>query len=779
MLEVRGLVGEPSVGRRVRPVEPVAGEEGHQVEHLVGDPVRHAARDSAGDEPLLLLVHDRLVLLAHRAAKKVGASQAVAGQHLGDLHHLFLVDDDPVGVGQDRCQLRVDVGDLLPPVLAVDEVVDHPALERAGPIERHGGDDVLELVRLELLEDLAEAARLELEHPGGVAARDHLVDRRIVHRDPVDVELGAGRADEPDRRVDDRQRLEAEEVELDQAGLLRLLHGELGDDFAILPAEAGHPVPQRLVGDDHPGGVHPGVPVQPLERRGDIEQLADLHVRLIELLQLRLLLDRVPDRRRLALHRLGHQLGQPVGVGVGDLHHPGDVADDAARLELVKRRDLPDVLHAVFPLDVLDDLLAPVHAEIDVEVRHRDALRVEEALEQELEGDRIDVGDAQRVRHQRAGARSASRPDRDAVVLGPLDEVGDDEEVAGELHPLDDVELGPAAGAVLVRVERLAEGGLLAEAPLEALRHLRLEVAVERVPFGHLEFGQARVVQLERDVAALRDLDGALQRLRHVFERRRHLGRALDEVGVGRVLEALLVGDGLAGLDRHQDLVRARVGPVDVVAVVGGDQRDPQLGPHAPVLVVELILLRQPVRHHLEVEVAVGEQALVLERGLLRLGDPLLEQGLGHLAAEAGRQADEALRVVAQDLLVDPRVVVEALQVPHRVEVGQVLVADLVLGQEDEVEVAPVGPVLAVGRRDVGLAAEDELDALLLGGGVEVHRAEHVAVVGDRDRVHAELEDAGEEILHPDRSVEQAVLRVQMKVGELRHSSRVSDGKTT
>ena len=74
--------------------------------------------------------------------------------------------------------------------------------------------------------------------------------------------------------------------------------------------------------------------------------------------------------------------------------------------------------------------------------------------------------------------------------------------------------------------------------------------------------------------------------------------------------------------------------------------------------------------------------------------------------------------------------------------------------------------------RDVGLAAEDQLDAVRLGLGVEVDRAEHVAVIGDRDGVHPELLHLGEQVLHADRAVEQAVLRVQMEVGELGHDSR-------
>ena len=64
----------------------------------------------------------------------------------------------------------------------------------------------------------------------------------------------------------------------------------------------------------------------------------------VELAQLGLGLDRLVDGRRLALHRLGHQLGDLVGLGVGDRHHARDVADHAARLELVHGDDLADVV---------------------------------------------------------------------------------------------------------------------------------------------------------------------------------------------------------------------------------------------------------------------------------------------------------------------------------------------------------------------------------------------------------------------------------------------------
>ena len=70
---------------------------------------------------------------------------------------------------------------------------------------------------------------------------------------------------------------------------------------------------------------------------------------------------------------------------------------------------------AVLLLDVVDDAVAAVLAEVDVEVGHRHALGIEEALEQQLVAQRVEVGDAAASRRpanprpSRARARPARR----------------------------------------------------------------------------------------------------------------------------------------------------------------------------------------------------------------------------------------------------------------------------------------------------------------------------------------------------------------------------------
>src|SRR5699024_3245432 len=100
--------------------------------------------------------------------------------------------------------------------------------------------------------------------------------------------------------------------------------------------------------------------------------------------------------------------------------------------------------HALVPVllgDVVDHLGTAAIVEVDVEVRHGHAVRVQEALEDQAMLERVQLGDPQRVGHHGPGARTTPGAHPDAVVLGPVDEVGHHEEVPREAHGDDDVEL--------------------------------------------------------------------------------------------------------------------------------------------------------------------------------------------------------------------------------------------------------------------------------------------------------------------------------------------------
>ena len=204
---------------------------------------------------------------------------------------------------------------------------------------------------------------------------ERLVGLRVVERQGREVDLDALAPDQIDGGAQHGQRLEAEEVELHQARLLDPFHVVLGHAHAGLRiAVERHQLLERPVADDDAGGVGRGVAVQALELLRDGEHARDDRLLGDRRLELRLALDRLVQRDRVG-RVLRHELGELVDLAVGHFEHAADVAHDAAGQERAEGDDLRDLLLAVALLHVLDDALAPVDAEVDVEVRHRHALR--------------------------------------------------------------------------------------------------------------------------------------------------------------------------------------------------------------------------------------------------------------------------------------------------------------------------------------------------------------------------------------------------------------------
>ena len=136
----------------------------------------------------------------------------------------------------------------------------------------------------------------------------------------------------------------------------------------------------------------------------------------------------------------GDHLRDAIDVGVGDIHGAADVFDGGFGGHGAEGDDLRDVVAAVFLRNVVDDFAAAVHAEIDVDVGHGHALGIQEALEEQFVLQWVDVGDAERVGDQRTCGRPAARSHGNAMLFGVADEVPDDQEIAGELHLLNNGE---------------------------------------------------------------------------------------------------------------------------------------------------------------------------------------------------------------------------------------------------------------------------------------------------------------------------------------------------
>ena len=252
---------------------------------------------------------------------------------------------------------------------------------------------------------------------------------------------------------------------------------------------------QLLSADDDACRVSGGVAVQTLQLQADVQELLVLRPAVGGLHELGVFLQR---RVQVDLRPLGNELRDGIGLVVGDVKHSGDVADDRARLQGAEGDDLAHLVFPVFVRDVGDHLFAAAMAEVDVEVGHRNSLRVEEALEEEPVLQGVDVRDLEAVGDERPRARAAPGTHRDAILLGVVDEVPHDEEVAGEAHGGDDGKL-----------ELQALRGLFRHG-IEPFREPRAgklgEVRFRGVPRGHFVDGELRPKGRQIHFARLRDL---------------------------------------------------------------------------------------------------------------------------------------------------------------------------------------------------------------------------------------------------------------------------------
>ena len=849
-LEVRGLVRDDRVARRVRLVEAVSRELQDELEQLLGLRGGQALLARALDERRAHAVDLVDLLLRDRLDERVRRAQRHAAEVVHDLHHLLLVDHDAVGlVGKARHDI-VHLGDFLRPVLA--RVVVGDEIHRTRPEQRVRRDQILEAVGLHAREQLLHAARFELEHAVGIGAAEELEHLLVVERNTVEIErmreriggnvalLRRGAADGAVdlldgqrvedhllRELDRRQRAQPEEVHLEQADLLAGRSVPLRDRFLRAAGRAAKrdDVVERTRRDDHARGVHALVARVVLEALRMVEHALDARVGRHELGELGLLLQRHVERD---LELVGHEVREVLPLGGSEAHHARDVLDRGLRLESAEGDDLRDM--AVLLAHVVDHGGAAVLADIDIDIGVLGAVGIGESLEQQAVLLRARVGEAEHVARHRADART-TRVRGNAALARPVHEVPHDQEVRADRLVGEDLELAVEARADLRRdavgtvapdracfaevAQRAVAARLEVVLGLGVLRRVerqRLEQAAIRLePLGQvavllrvvlgsdagmLDLDDGRVILAlgQRHVAARGDAARVEQRLGvgRVGKEPAHLVRALHVERLG-ILETRRIVLVLLHRDAAERVVRVVVLGGEEVRVVVDDEREIEFLRELAEVRVDLLLLGH-MALQLDVEARLALLVRLERRGVpLGLGDGALpEHGiLARLqvvlevrrdrAAEVAVDRDDAVRPLRERRLVHARLVVEAVEERVRRELEQVAPALDVLGEQHEVPaavlLAGVGLVAAIALLsfavdgDVALDAEDRLDAELLGLHVELHRAEHVAVVGDRDGVHAEFLHALEQALDLVPAVEQRVLRVQVEVRE--HRGRV------
>ena len=742
-----------------------------EVRHLVKDVVRDLFRDPVGNasrDALLgvsedkvgpLLLHDRFFFLRHGAPHQVAPAQGIARQVPDDLHDLLLVDDASVGRLQDRLQLRALVADGIPVVLSLQ--VPRDKVHGARTVEGDACDNVLQRGGLQLLHEALHPSAFQLEHALGLAAADHLHDLRVIEVDlqHVDV-LPAGFRGCLRSVLDHCQGPEAQEVHLEESQFLQCIHGELGGDGAVGAAGQRHILIDALLRDDDARRVHGGMAGQTLQTLREVDQLPDFRIRLVGCPQF-LAYGKRSVQRHTKL--IGDHLRDRVTAGIGKVQDPSHIPNHPLRLQRSEGNDLYDPVLSVLPDHIVDDLLPTLKGEVHVDIRHGHALRVQEALKDQLIPHGVDVGNAQTVGHDGSRRRTSARPHADAVGFRVIDVVPDDQEIVDIAHAVNNAEL---------IIHPLRQGAVVLRIPAgEAFPAECVQIAPGvRIAVRNVVGRQLHLMEGDGHIAALRDLVGAVQGFRRIGKEPAHLFLGLQIVLTALIAHAVRVADLLSCLDAQKDVVGFGIVRVGIVRVVRRDERNPCLGGKAHESLVHQLLLRDPVILQFQEKVVFPEDLPVVESCLLCLLILPACQGTGDFPGKTGGACDDALMEFFQSRVVHPGPVIKPVGEAAGDDLHEVRIAGIVLRKEDQVIIPLLSlyvlPVKTGARRHVDLAAQNGADPGFLRCFIEIDHAVHDAVVGDGKRIHAQLLRAGNDLLHLAGAVQQGKLCMHMQMCE-------------
>ena len=324
--------------------------------------------------------------------------------------------------------------------------------------KRNHGNDMMDGLGLHLHQVAGHAAAFQLEETDRMPFADELVYFGVINRDVAEGELDAVTlADVLAGFGHDRERHQPQEVHFEQAKIVDEVHFVLRDrlDRQFITA-AGRSMQREVFGeglvtDDHAGGMRAHVAQAAFHPTSGIKQVLHLIGRFINCPQFGGRFKRFRDGHVLALNRTRDQFGDLVHVCQGNGHHPPDIAHRAASGHGAEGDDLRHTIGTVFLIAILHHFRAAVVLEIQVDIRHRDAIRVEEAFKQQGVAERLHGGDIQRESHQRAVARTAHVVP-DVFLTREAAQIPHDQEVFRKTHLIDHAELIVEAFLKLVAV---------------------------------------------------------------------------------------------------------------------------------------------------------------------------------------------------------------------------------------------------------------------------------------------------------------------------------------
>ena len=221
-------------------------------------------------------------------------------------------------------------------------------------------------------------------------------------------------------------------------------------------------------------------------------------------------------------------------------------------------------------------------------------------------------------------------------------------------------------------------------------------------------------------------------------------------------LHSLGIVDGLFHLDAHEYILHLPILFIDIMHVVRGDRLNIQLLCQLQQERQDAPLLLQTVILYLNIKIR-AEDLFKFKRRLFGTLVIAAQQKFGDAPRKACRKTHEPFAVLAQEFVVDARLIIKPVDERGGVELDEIFISRFILCQQDEMlEIAAA--VLDVHiLRHVQFAADDRLYFVFFAKFCKVQRRIHIAVVGDCARLDVVFDAMIDQIVHLAGAVEQAV----------------------
>ena len=228
---------------------------------------------------------------------------------------------------------------------------------------------------------------------------------------------------------------------------------------------------------------------------------------------------------------------------------------------------LSNVVCAVFSVDVFDYLLPAFIAEVDIEVGHRNAFRVEESFEKKVIFYRVDVGDSDAVSADASCAGTSSGTNRDSYAFGVINKIVNNEVIVDVSHSFDYAEfIVEPFPKFRIRVFTVAA---VKTFPAHTLEIFNVVASVR-----NFESRKFCMTEFKSHIAAVRDFLGIFDCFRNKGENFAHFLFGFYIKFVRFKSHIVIFINGMVRSDADKNVLHFCVILVDIVAVVGCNKRD-------------------------------------------------------------------------------------------------------------------------------------------------------------------------------------------------------------